>query len=82
MLDLYDFVDGKKYDVKTQGVLYAHMQKHADKFLENAPIVSLLEDTGRFIDFVIDMHDGDMNKFILSSKYFSQFVDPEEEDNV
>lgn len=81
LLDFYDFVDGKDYNVQTKGVLYAHMQKHADKFFDNSPMVALLDDTSRLIDYVITMRDNDMNKFMLSSKYFSQFVDPEEGDN-
>ena len=82
LLDLYDFVDGKDYSVQTLGVLYAHMQKHADKFLENMPVVSMYDDTSRMIDFVITMHDRDMNEFMLTSKYFSQFVAPDDEDKI
>lgn len=74
LLDLYDFIDGQDYNEQTLGVLYAHMQKHCDKFMDNAPIVSLADDTGRMIDFIITMRDNEMNKFMLSSKYFSQFV--------
>ena len=80
LLDFYDFVDSKDYNEQTKGVLYTHMKKHADKFLDNAPIVSIMDDTGRLIDYVITMRDNDMNQFMLNSKYFSQFVDPEEED--
>ena len=82
LLDLYDFVDAKEYNVQTVGSLYAHMQKHADKFEENAPIVSMMDVTSRMIDFVITMQDSDINEFMLKSKYFSQFVEAEEGDNV
>ncbi|MBR2385473.1 MAG: hypothetical protein IKA99_07710 [Clostridia bacterium] len=80
LLDLYDFVDVKDYNVQTKGVLYAYMQKLANKFLDNSPVVSMLDDTGRLIDYVITMQDSEMNQFMLSSKYFSQFVDADEED--
>lgn len=78
LLDLYDFIDSRDYDEQTLGVLYAHMQKHCDKFLENAPIVSIFDDTNRLIDYVITMNDGKMNDFMLASKYFSQFVSAED----
>ena len=52
------------------------------KFLENMPVVSMYDDTSRMIDFVITMHDIDMNEFMLTSKYFSQFVAPDEEDKI
>ena len=82
LLDLYDFVDAKNYNVQTAGALYEHMQKHAEKFEENAPIVAMMDTTSRMIDFVITMQDSDINVFMLKSKYFSQFVDAEEGDIV
>ena len=57
-------------------------QKHADKFEENAPIVSMMDVTSRMIDFVITMQESDINEFMLKSKYFSQFVEAEEGDSV
>ena len=70
LLDFYDFVDAKNYDVQTKGILFSHMKKHADKFLDNSPIISIMDDTSRLIDYVITMRDSDMNQFMLKSKYF------------
>ena len=79
LLDLYDFVDTAYYNAQTKGVLYAYMQNHTDKFLENSPMIAISDETSKLIDFVISMNDDAMNRFMLSSKYFSQFVSENEE---
>ncbi|MBE5742499.1 MAG: hypothetical protein E7360_04155 [Clostridiales bacterium] len=80
LLDLYDFVDSKDYNETVLGALCTHMQKLCDKFSENAPTVSMGDVTTALIDYVITLSDDGMNKFMLSDKYFSQFVAEGEED--
>ena len=53
------------------------MQSHADKFADDAPSVSISDDTVKLIDYLIILNDGEMNKFVLNNKYFSQFVSEE-----
>lgn len=77
LLDFYDFVDARKYSDQVNGNLYTHMQSHADKFADDAPSVSISDDTVKLIDYLIILNDGEMNKFILANKYFSQFVSEE-----
>lgn len=77
LLDFYDFVDSRDFNDQINGNLYTHMQAHADKFADGAPIVSLSDDTVKLIDYLIILNDGETNKFLLNDKYFSQFVSEE-----
>ena len=77
ILDLYDFIDSKDYNDQVKGNLYTHLQAHADKFADDAPSVSITDDTVKLIDYLIALNDGEMNSFVLNDKYFSQFVSEE-----
>lgn len=80
LLDFYDYVDTKNYTDEILGKLYTHMQKHCDKFVDKAPVVSMTDITANLIDYIITLCDEDMNKYLLKDKYFSQFVSEGDED--
>ena len=74
LLDLYDALDGAGCLDETATPVYDCMQKLCDKYRDNESSASMMTDVSLLIDSLIVLDNDKVNTFLLSSKYFSQFV--------
>lgn len=74
LLDLYDALDGVGCMDDTATPVYGCMQKLCDKYRDNESMASMMTDMSSLIDALILLDNDNVNNFLLSSKYFSQFV--------
>ena len=74
LLDLYDALDGEGCLDETATPVYDCMQKLCDKYRDNESSASMMTDLSLLIDSLIVLDNDKVNTFLLSSKYFSQFV--------
>ena len=74
LLDLYDALDGAGCMDDTATPVYGCMQKLCDKYRDNESMASMMTDMSSLIDALILLDNDNVNNFLLSSKYFSQFV--------
>ncbi len=74
LLDLYDALDGAGCLDETATPVYDCMQKLCDKYRGNESSASMMTDVSLLIDSLIVLDNDKVNTFLLSSKYFSQFV--------
>lgn len=74
LLDLYDALDGAGCTDDTATPVYSCMQSLCDKYRDNESTASMTTDISSLIDALILLDNDKVNGFLLSSKYFSQFV--------
>ena len=78
LLDLFDALDGADSDNDKLVAVYNGIQKLADRFADGESTVSMSSDTALLLDALIALNNEEVNSFLLSNKYFSQYVSDEE----
>ena len=57
ILDFYDYLENKEYNVQTLSKFYDFLLKFSERFIDNDPVVSMANDTVGLIDFIISMNE-------------------------
>ena len=80
ILDFYDYLENKNYNVQTFSRFYDFLLKFSERFIDNEPVVSMADDTVGLIDFIISINDEELNSYVLKDAYFSQYVESTDEE--